>query len=147
MARKNQTVGSRRVELPETSTIYIQTKHLSLVINMCIQKKDLSLVINKLLKWFLENYLYTEYTELSLSLARNKRVYLYDLGYRYIGVTVKKFHAWSHWENYISISSHIEWDMIVVTVFLSILNQMEFHLVQNRMENCHHDHTPFNVEG
>ena len=35
-----------------------------------------------------------------------------------------------HWENYISISFHIEWDMIVVTVFLSILNQMEFHLVQ-----------------
>jgi len=34
-----------------------------------------------------------------------------------------------HWENYISISFHIEWDMIVVTVFLSILNPMEFHLV------------------
>ena len=41
-----------------------------------------------------------------------------------------------HWENYISISFHIEWDMIVVTVFLSILNQMEFYLVQNRKENC-----------
>ena len=27
--------------------------------------------------------------------------------------------------------------MIVVTVFLSILNQMEFHLGQNRKENCH----------
>ena len=26
--------------------------------------------------------------------------------------------------------------MIIVTVFLSILNQMKFHLVQNRMENC-----------
>ena len=35
-----------------------------------------------------------------------------------------------HWENYISIFFQIEWDMIVVTVFLSILNQMEFHLVQ-----------------
>ena len=35
-----------------------------------------------------------------------------------------------HWENYISISFHIEWDMIEGTVFLSILNQMEFHLVQ-----------------
>ena len=35
-----------------------------------------------------------------------------------------------HWENY-PISFHIEWDMIVVTVFLSILNQMEVHLVQN----------------
>ena len=37
--------------------------------------------------------------------------------------------------------------MIVVTVFLAILNQMDFHLVQNRKENCHHDNIPFNLEG
>ena len=37
--------------------------------------------------------------------------------------------------------------MILVTVFLSILNQMEFYLVKNRKENCHHDHIPFNVKG
>ena len=24
---------------------------------------------------------------------------------------------------------------------------MEFHLVQNRKENCQHDHIPFNVKG
>ena len=36
--------------------------------------------------------------------------------------------------------------MIVVTVFLSNLNQMEIHLVQNRKENCHHDHIPFNLK-
>ena len=42
---------------------------------------------------------------------------------------------------------HIRWDMIVVIVFLSILNQMDFYLVQNRMENCHHNHIPFNVRG
>jgi len=30
---------------------------------------------------------------------------------------------------------------------LSILNQMEIHLVQNRKENCHHDQIPFNVKG
>ena len=24
---------------------------------------------------------------------------------------------------------------------------MEFHLAQNRKENCHHDHIPFNVKG
>ena len=54
---------------------------------------------------------------------------------------------WVHWENYISISFHIEWDMIVVTVFHSILNQMEFHSVQNRKENCHHGHIPFNLKG
>ena len=52
-----------------------------------------------------------------------------------------------HWENYISISFHLEWDMIVVTIFFSILNQMQFHLVQNRKENCHHDHIPFNLKG
>ena len=54
-----------------------------------------------------------------------------------------------HWENYVSISFQIEWDMIVVTVILlSILNQMELHLVQNRNENyCHHDHIPFNFKG
>ena len=34
-----------------------------------------------------------------------------------------------------------------MTVFLSILNKMNFHLVQNRKENCHHDHIPFNVKG
>ena len=37
--------------------------------------------------------------------------------------------------------------MIVVTVFLSFLNQMEIHLVQNRKENCPHDHMPFNMKG
>ena len=52
-----------------------------------------------------------------------------------------------HWENFISISFHIEWDMIVVTVFLSILHQMEIHLVQNRKEYCNPDHIPFNFKG
>ena len=37
--------------------------------------------------------------------------------------------------------------MIVVTVFLSIWNQMDFHLVQNVKENRHHDHIPFNLKG
>ena len=52
-----------------------------------------------------------------------------------------------HWENYIYISFHIEWDMIVATVFLSILNEMEIHSIQNRKENFPHDHIPFNVKG
>ena len=30
---------------------------------------------------------------------------------------------------------------------ISILNQMEFRLVQNRKKNSHHDHIPFNVKG
>ena len=33
-----------------------------------------------------------------------------------------------------------------MTVFLSIFNQMDSYLVQNRKENCHHDHIPFNVK-
>ena len=36
---------------------------------------------------------------------------------------------------------------IVVTGFLSILNQMDFHFVQNRGEDCHRDHIPFTVGG
>ena len=44
-------------------------------------------------------------------------------------------------------SFQIEWDMIVVTVFLSILNKMEFHMVQNRKENCHHDRIQISVKG
>jgi len=35
---------------------------------------------------------------------------------------------------------------IMATVFHSIY-WMEFHLVQNRTENCHHDHIPFKVKG
>ena len=42
---------------------------------------------------------------------------------------------------------HIEWDILVVTVFFSILNQIEIHLAQNRKENCHHDHIPFKMKG
>ena len=52
-----------------------------------------------------------------------------------------------HCENYPSNSFYIEWDMIIVTVSISILNQMEFHLVQNPKENCHDDHILFNVKG
>ena len=37
--------------------------------------------------------------------------------------------------------------MILVTVFLLIMNQMEIHLVQNQQGNCHHDHIPFNLKG
>ena len=37
--------------------------------------------------------------------------------------------------------------MIVMTVFLSVLKQMEFHLVQNQEENYHHNHIPFNLNG
>ena len=49
---------------------------------------------------------------------------------------------------YIFISSQIEWNMVVVTVFPSILfNQMEFNLVHNREENCHLVHILFNLKG
>ena len=49
--------------------------------------------------------------------------------------------------NFFIGSFQIEWDMIVVTVFLSILNQMEVNLVQNLKENCPNDHIPFNMIG
>ena len=45
-----------------------------------------------------------------------------------------------HWENYISISFHSEWDMIVVTVFEPNWNSIWF-------KNCHHDYIPFTVKG
>ena len=35
----------------------------------------------------------------------------------------------------------------MVTVFLSILNQMKFHSVQNKMENCRHDYIPLIMKG
>ena len=37
--------------------------------------------------------------------------------------------------------------IIVIKVFLLLFNQMEFHLVQNQMKNCCHDHIPFNLKG
>ena len=33
------------------------------------------------------------------------------------------------------------------TIFLLILNQLEFHLAQNWKKNYHHDHIPFNLKG
>ena len=44
---------------------------------------------------------------------------------------------------FLSIFNQMEFHL----VFLSILNQMEFHLVQNWKENCHHNHIPFNLKG
>ena len=52
-----------------------------------------------------------------------------------------------HWENYISISFLFEWDLIAVTVFITFLNQIEFHLVQNRKENSRYDYIPFILKG
>ena len=65
---------------------------------------------SKAVRWTLSTFLHTQASELCQ---------LYDINN-------------IHWENYISISFQIEWDVMMVTVFLSILNQMEFHLVQNR---------------
>ena len=39
-----------------------------------------------------------------------------------------------HWENYISISFHIEWDMIVVTVFLSIFSILKWNSIWFKIE-------------
>ena len=37
--------------------------------------------------------------------------------------------------------------MIVVTVSLLILNQMDLHLIHNQKENCRNNLIPFNVKG
>ena len=34
-----------------------------------------------------------------------------------------------------------------LTVFLLIMNQTEFRLVQNQKENCHYDRIPFSLKG
>ena len=54
-----------------------------------------------------------------------------------------------HCENYISISFHIEWDMNHDHGDSSVPfgSNRQFHSVQNRKENCHHDHIPFNLKG
>ena len=45
----------------------------------------------------------------------------HDAGRRqYLGQLNVCLALFLNWENYVSISFHIEWDMVVVTVFLSI---------------------------
>ena len=58
--------------------------------------------------------------------------------YIYQSALIKLYiHFLSHWMEYDRGDSFP----------FNFLNQMEFHLVQNRKENCHHDHIPFNVKG
>ena len=54
-----------------------------------------------------------------------------------------------HWVNYISISFHIERDMIDWSwwqFFFGFRTKWISIWFQNRKENCHHDHIPFNVK-
>ena len=51
-----------------------------------------------------------------------------------------------HSQNLILVSFQIERNAIGVTVFPLIVIQMEFYLVPNRKETCHHDHIPFNLK-
>ena len=99
------------------------------------------------------NFLFTLYpigiAVVSEKVGKNNEI-LYSDNIRWTRTWTKGFMLLSnlpHWEDYISLSFQIEWDMIVVTVFLSILNQIDFPLAKNRKENCHHDHIPFNVKG
>ena len=82
--------------------------------------------------------LFMEPNEISLSSKANGSQSLRSCSVQ----SERKFESVSlsvHLDNYISISFQVEWCMIVVTDFLSILNQMDFHLVQNRGEDCHHN--------
>ena len=53
----------------------------------------------------------------------------------------------SHSEKQVSNSFQIEGKMVMMTVLLLNMNPMEFNLVHNQNENCHHDHIPFNLKG
>ena len=56
-----------------------------------------------------------------------------------------QFH--SHSEKSISDSFQTKRNTIVVTVFLLILNQTEFHWVHNQKKNCHYDRFLLNLKG
>ena len=89
-------------------------------INNSLSYSSLSSQINphKYCSLFLSKYLLYMYRFTKITITSLIQSFFYNICVR------------AYWENYISISFHIEWDMIVVTVFLSILNQMEFHLVK-----------------
>ena len=126
--------------------------------------RDMEVLINqlKLIIWELINNILEPADRVCApvsSLATIRIIKYFQSNKLHANEIVKNWRAWGprifsglmdiwavHWENYISISFYFEWDMIVVTVFLSILNQMEIQLAQNRKENCHHDHIPFEVK-
>ena len=67
------------------------------------------------------------------------------IGYWNVLITLFVYWLWKktyvlHWENYICISFHSEWDMIVVTVF-------EPNGISIWFKNCPHDHIPFTEKG
>ena len=70
-------------------------------------------------------------------------VYIMKYTMLYIGMTDQNilrkicFHFLSNWMGYDRGDSF----------FFRVLNQMEFHLVQNWKENCHNYHIPFNLKG
>ena len=80
------------------------------------------------------------------SISRFASTWSYKLISRAGTENTPKSYFWLHWKNLYFISFKVEKDMIVVTSFLSIMSQMQIHLVQNRKENCHHDHIPFNLK-
>ena len=47
---------------------------------------------------------------------------------------------------YIFACFQIKWNLIVVTVSLFIMNQMDFRLVHNQKENGHYDHFIINLK-
>ena len=51
-----------------------------------------------------------------------------------------------HSEKYVSDCFQIKRKMILVTDFLSIMNQTEFHLVHNQDESCHYDYISLNLK-
>ena len=52
----------------------------------------------------------------------------------------------AHSDNPFYNSFQIENNTLVVTVFLLIMNQTDFHLVHNQKKNCHYESIPFNLK-
>ena len=67
--------------------------------------------------------------------------------FNYIFSYEKKIWFFNYIFNYEKNSFQIEWNMIVVRVFLSIKNQTEFYLAHNPKENCHYNYFIFNLKG
>ena len=100
----------------------------------------------------------TEKTSISFPFKLNwsAEVKLFNIVYFPISLRKLAFHFLSHWMGYDrcdSFPSDFEPNGILFglkskgTVFLSIMNQMESHLIQNWKKNCHHYHIPFNLKG
>ena len=88
----------------------------------CLVLNQSEVMVNTIWLWFiftrLRRYFLVCWTQIPNSRSRNS-CWHHSARRRYGNAL--------HWESYFSLSFQIEWDMILMTVFLSISNQMECH--------------------